>query len=137
MTVRVLLLEIAGSTEPELGALLVRCGFSVRGASEFENVTALLGEYAPALVVINVGSARPVEADQALHAIAGVPVVVVCAGHDANLIVQWLEAGADTVLVSPLSRRELGARIKAVLGWRSGSARGAAGQSPLPAAPRQ
>ncbi len=136
MTVRVLLLDIADSSEPELGALLVRCGFSVRGASEFENVTALLGEYAPALVVINVGSARSVEADQALHAIAGVPVVVVCAGHDADLIVRWLEAGADTVLVSPLSRRELGARIKAVLGWRSGSARGAAGQSPLPAAPR-
>ena len=135
MTVRVLLLDIADSSEPELGALLVRCGFSVRGASEFENVTALLREYAPALVVINVGSARSVEADQALQAIAGVPVVVVCAGHEADLIVRWLEAGADTVLVSPLSRRELGARIKAVLGWRSSSARGAAGQSPLPAAP--
>ena len=136
MTVRVLLLDIADSSEPQLGSLLVRCGFSVRGANEFENVTALMREYAPALVVINVGSARSIEADQALRAVAGVPVVVVCAGHDADLIVRRLEAGADTVLVSPLSRRELGARIKAVLGWRSGSARGAAGQSPLPAAPR-
>ena len=138
MTDRVLLLDVAGSreAEPELGALLARCGFSVRCAGDIDAAIVMLSEHAPSLAVINIGSANLVDADHALRILAGVPVVVVCSGHDADLIVRWLEAGADTVLVRPLSRRELGARIKAVLGWRSSSARGAAGQSPLPAAPR-
>jgi DNA-binding response OmpR family regulator len=135
LTVRVLLVDV-GATEPELGGLLVRCGFSVRGATDVDDAAGLLGDHAPSLVVVNVGSAGSVDAERALHLFAGVPVVVVCAGHDADLIVRWLEAGADTVLVAPISRRELGARIKAVLGWHSSSARGAAGWSPLPAAPR-
>lgn len=135
MTVRVLLFDVAGTSDPELGGLLVRCGFAVRGADAFDDARALLEEHAPSLVVINVGRTAAFDAARALQVVAGVPVVVVCAGHDPDLIVRWLEAGADTVLVGPVSRRELGARIKAVLGWHSGSARGAAGSTPLPAAP--
>ena len=138
MTDRVLLLDVAGSreAEPELVALLVRCGFSVRCARDIDAAIIMLSEHAPSLAVINIGSAESVDADHALRILAGVPVVVVCSGHDADLIVRWLEAGADTVLVSPLSRRELGARIKAVLGWHSSSARGAAGSRMSPVAPR-
>lgn len=129
MSDRILLLN-AGDVaveEPELGELLVHCGYSVRRAADVDAAITMLGEIAPSLAVINVGSAVTVDADHVLHILAGVPVVVVCSGHDADLIVRWLEAGADTVLVGPLSRRELGARINAVLGWHSGSVRGAAG----------
>ncbi len=138
MTDRVLLLNVAGSrdTEPDLSALLAHCGFSVRSARDIDAAIIILSEHAPSLAVINVGSAESVDADHALRILAGVPVVVVCSGHYAYLSVRWLEAGADTVLVSPLSRRELGARIKAVLGWHSSSARGAAGARTQPVAPR-
>ena len=138
MTHRVLLLDVAGSqkAEPELDVLLVRCGFHVRSATSIDSAIRMLSEHAPALVVINVGSAESVDADHALRILAGVPVVVVCSGHDAELIVRWLEAGADTALVSPLSRRELNARINAVLGWHSVSARGATGSRMSPVAPR-
>lgn len=139
MSDRVLLLDVASAqeTEPELGELLVHCGFVVRRAADEDTAIAMLSEHAPALAVINVGSTVAVDADHVLRILAGVPVVVVCTGHDADLIVRWLEAGADTVLVSPLSRRELGARVNAVLGWHSGSARGAAGRTRMsPAAPR-
>ncbi len=140
MTDRVQLLDVAGTPErkleSELDSLLASCVFSVRCAGDIDAAIVMLGEHAPSLAVINIGSANLVDADHALRILAGVPVVVVCSGHDADLIVRWLEAGADTVLVGPLSRRELDARIKAVLGWHSSSARGAAGSSMSPAAPR-
>jgi DNA-binding response OmpR family regulator len=132
----VLLIDVAGTSEPELCTLLVRCGFSIRCVDGVDAAIAILAKQVPSLAIINIGSAESGEADHALRILAGIPVVVVCAGGDADLIIRWLEAGADTVLVSPLSRRVLGARINAVLGWHSGSARRAAGGVALPAASR-
>lgn len=116
--------------------MLVRCGFAVRCVQSIDAAVDMLAKQDPSLAIINIGSANSGEADHALRILASIPVVVVCAGGDADLIIRWLEAGADTVLVRPLSRRELGARIKAVLGWHSGSARRAAGSVALPAASR-
>ena len=71
MTDRILLLDVAGTPErkpePELGSLLASCGFSVRCAGDIDAAIVMLGEHAPSLAVINIGSAKLVDADHALR----------------------------------------------------------------------
>ena len=121
MTEHILLLDTAHVPGAKLGGQLAQCGFRVRTGGDIDVAAGLLREHSPAVVVIHVGSALTLDANHAIRRLSGVPVVVVCAEHDSDLVVRWLEAGADTVLIGPLSRRELGARIRAVLGWHGGS----------------
>jgi len=67
-------------------------------------------------VVVYAGSRPAREYEDVLWTMEGAPLAVAIDTNDADLIIGWLEAGADTVLACPLSKRELAARVNAVMG---------------------
>ena len=57
----------------------------------------------------------PVELCRALRARSEVPIIVITASDDEDLLVRALEAGADDVVVMPARTRELVARARAAM----------------------
>lgn len=121
MVHQILLLDIANEPEAGLGARLAQCGFRVQTASNIESAVRVLCKHSPALAVVQIGDATGVDLHRTLRMLSSVPIMVVCRQRDEDLIVRCLKAGADTVLVAPISRRELVARIGAVLSRSNGS----------------
>lgn len=117
----VILLDSADAPGIRLDAQLAQCGFVVHTASDINSAVRLLRSHAPALVVIRIEDVAAIDLCQLLRMQSSDPVVAVCDRRDEELIVRCLEAGVDRVLVAPLSRRELAARIGAALGCRNGS----------------
>ncbi len=121
MNALVLVVDIAGSpggpaAETDIGEQLAACGFHVRAARDFESAAALLHRQRPDGVVVYAGSRRAREYEDVLWTMEGAPLAVAIDTNDADLVIGWLEAGADTVLACPLSKRELAARVNAVMG---------------------
>jgi two-component system KDP operon response regulator KdpE len=109
---RVLLLDITGAEDDALREQLVQGGFIVQSAEDDPYGSARL----PDVAVLRASETSRSKLSASLRALPGVPAVVICPRHDEELIVDALEAGADRVLVAPLSRRELIARVAAIAG---------------------
>jgi two-component system KDP operon response regulator KdpE len=118
---RILIVDVGDSPDAALGTQLAQCGFAVHTATDLESALRLLGSGSFALAVVRVVDANTVDLRHTLPMIAAVPVVAVCTGRDPDLVVRCLEAGADTVLTAPISRRELAGRVHATLGWCNAS----------------
>jgi two-component system KDP operon response regulator KdpE len=118
---RILLLDVADSPDAGLAFQLRQCGFAVRTAADPDSVARLQRNSTPALTIVRVTRADSADLLRALSMLADVALVVVCPNHDPDLVVQCVEAGADTVLVAPRCRGELASRIRAALSWSNDS----------------
>ena len=108
MAQRVLLFESTTAQDGRLGRQLAQAGFVVQRAN------GTVAGAPPDLAVLRAEGRVDGWLSRSLRELSGIPAVVICAAHDENLIVGCLEAGADRVLVEPVSRRELAARLRAV-----------------------
>ena len=112
---RVLLLDLDGDTAAELSEKLSRSSFSVDVTDSAETAALTLGRRTFDLAVIVVGEYVGAALEEALLTLPDVPRVVVTVIRDEALAVRALEAGADSVLGHPISRRELAARLEALI----------------------
>ncbi len=117
----VLLVDLVAPSDASLGAQLAQCGFTVRSAKEIESARSLLSRYPALLMVVRAGNPSSIDFEDLVRAADGIPVVVVSTVGDEDSIVRFLETGAETVLLSPISRRELAARLRSLLRSRDGS----------------
>lgn len=117
----VLLFNACGERASDLSVHLAHCGFAVRVVASLDGAVRAVRENAPALIVIWCSDQRPVEPCVALRSTSQTPIVAVTTSRDEKTVVALLNAGADTVLSMPCSRREFGARIGSVLGARFAS----------------
>jgi len=111
----ILLVDLAKPNDPSLPGQLVLSGFGMRAASDLEDAAQAVRYEATAAAVVRVDARPPYDLDEGFAALAGVPLLALCAVRDTDLVVRCLEAGADTVLRAPVSRRELAARLHALL----------------------
>ncbi len=101
-----------------LTEVLAQSGFIVERANGLGEAADRLGETSPACIVVCICRAADVELCRALRFMSGAPLIGVCdTGHE-DLLIETLEAGADSVLVPPLRRLELTARLKALQAGR-------------------
>jgi DNA-binding response OmpR family regulator len=123
----ILVCDLGEPQDGELTARLSHCGFVVERVSDVERgLTKLPSGRNPAVLIrVNDGAARDLCCS--LRRLCDVPIVVLCAQADEGLVVSYLESGADRVLTGSPSRRELQARIGAIMAGRrvrAGSAPG-------------
>jgi DNA-binding response OmpR family regulator len=96
---------------------LEREGYRVQGVGRGDEALALLKQYPPALVVLDVmlPGLDGFEVCRQIRRDSDVPILMLTArGEDADKIV-GLELGADDYLAKPFNPRELAARVKAIL----------------------
>ncbi len=132
MGTQILLLDTADPPDAGLPLQLRQCGFTVETAAELDTAVRLQRDGARTPTVVRVARAGSAELLCALPKLATTPIVIICSESEADLVVPCLEAGADTVLVAPVSRRELAGRIRAALNWCSGSLQSGEGRRPQP-----
>jgi len=113
VTHHVLLLDIDEAPDAALSATLAQCDYDVSVARSVAAAAELLAVRSFDIAVV--GAAGAADAERTLAALPGLPVAVICPFDDSETTVRWLEAGADTVLAGPPSRRELAARLDALL----------------------
>jgi two-component system catabolic regulation response regulator CreB len=92
-------------------------GFDVRGCGTGEQALASFADFAPHLVILDIGlpDMNGFDLCRALRAQSNVPIVFLTArGQEMDRVV-GLEIGADDYLVKPFSPRELSARVRAIL----------------------
>jgi len=111
-----LLLDALETPKNNLGDQLSRDGFVVRTGRDLESTVDLL-ERAPAadLILIRAAGAHAIELSTTLRTLCSVPIVVLCVDYSGALAIECLEAGADSVFPECLPRRELAARVDALL----------------------
>lgn len=113
-------------------------GFSARAASGGAALDALLPDFSPDLILLDVNMPHEdgLSVARRLRATGDIPVIMVTAADDIVDRIVGLEVGADDYLTKPFDLRELKARIRAVL--RRGAVRpapgGAVNATPAPLA---
>ena len=112
---RILLLDTSTRPGPNLSSQLALCGFVIELARDLDGALRLLHTNEPALTVVRARSADAARYCRAVRAASERPLVLVCDERDEAVIVDCLQAGADSVVIAPLSRRELEARVRACL----------------------
>ena len=110
----ILLVDTASRPEPDLSSQLAHCGFVVEVVRDLSSAGQALRRDPTVMVLIRADSSDVVEACEQMSADSAGLVVAYVDSHDEGLTVSCLEAGADSVLVAPLSRRELEARVRAL-----------------------
>ena len=92
-------------------------GYEVRAASDGIEALDLAVGYMPDLVVLDLGLPRldGVEVCRRLRAEGDVPILILTARAETEDRVAGLDSGADDYLVKPFERKELLARIRALL----------------------
>ncbi|MEX0785418.1 MAG: hypothetical protein WD939_02165 [Dehalococcoidia bacterium] len=113
MARHVLFLDCSETPDARLSEQLARCGYDVTTAHDAATAAEAIAQRTYGLAVVRAG--RSTEPGDTQTALAGVPVAVILEQPDPEAIVRWLEAGADTVLAAPVSRRELAARLGALV----------------------
>jgi two-component system, OmpR family, response regulator RegX3 len=110
----VLLVEDDDSIAEPLVTGLARDGFSV---TRVATAAAALAAAEPELVLLDLGlpDADGVDVCRALRNRSGVPIIVITARADEVDRVVLLELGADDYVVKPFGKRELVARMRAVM----------------------
>lgn len=92
-------------------------GYSVMGASSGTEAISLLENYYPDLIILDLimPGIGGVDVCTWVRAKSDIPIIVVSARDDEELIVRALEAGADDYVIKPFRIKELFARIRAVM----------------------
>lgn len=111
----VLLLDAADAQHATLSSELAECGVPVRVTRDLDEALCLIEDNPPSVLLIRTENGAAVSWCRSVRRLSNVPVAVVCAEREEQAIVRYLEAGADSVLAGPRSRRELAARIGALV----------------------
>jgi DNA-binding response OmpR family regulator len=118
---RVLIAEDEESILASLEFVVRAAGHDVRLARDGEQAIAALADYRPDLVLLDLmlpkasglEVCRAVRADPAL---AATKVLMLTARGGSNDVSRGIGAGADAYMVKPFSTRELGERVRQMLG---------------------
>lgn len=114
------ILLVADAPSSPVAAQLAQSGYAVDSAGDIDRAERLVRERTPALAIVHIEDRDGLDLIRSLR--ESVPVVAVCAAHATDLTIGCLDAGADTVLIVPLSRLELTARVHALLARNAASA---------------
>jgi two-component system response regulator MprA len=92
-------------------------GHEVRSAADGAEALQVAAEFAPDLVVLDLGLPKldGVEVCRRLRAESDVPILILTARTETGDRVEGLDSGADDYLVKPFERQELLARLRALL----------------------
>lgn len=115
---KLLVLDRSGAVGPRLHASLENRGYEVDSTSE--SSIALWHSGIRSIDAVVICCDRPGLDDLATVAVLGgnpdrIPVVVLVAAADGTDVVRVLDAGADDLLLSPVSAREFDARLRAIV----------------------
>ena len=101
----------------ELTLFLQHSGFQVASAIEGRQAMVEIGRSSPDLVVMRESNHRLNGDDLCIRMreLFEVPIIVIGQGQEEVAGVEFLEMGADAYLTSPLSLRELLARVRSLL----------------------
>ena len=101
----------------ELTFVLERFGFRIVNAAEGRQVLAEVSKSSPDLIMMRENSRR-LNGDELcirIRELCDVPIIILGQGQEEAAGVEFLEMGADAYLTSPLSLRELLARVNSLL----------------------
>ncbi len=117
LTGRVLVVEDDDEIADVLRRSLRQEGHDVRTAVDGEEALQAAHDYAPDLVVLDLGLPKldGVEVCRRLRADGDVPILILTARTDTEDRVRGLDAGADDYLAKPFERAELLARLRALM----------------------
>jgi len=116
-TGRVLVVEDDASIADVLRRTLRQEGHEVRSATDGVEALRLAEEFVPDLVVLDLGLPKldGVEVCRRIRAESDVPILILTARTQTDDRVVGLDSGADDYLVKPFERKELLARMRALL----------------------
>ena len=116
-TGRVLVVEDDESIADVLRRTLRQEGHEVRSAGDGVEALRLAEEFVPDLVVLDLGLPKldGVEVCRRLRAESDVPILILTARTETDDRVEGLDSGADDYLMKPFERKELLARLRALL----------------------
>ena len=114
---RVLVVEDDEEIADVLRRSLRQEGHEVRTAADGEEALASAHDFAPDMVVLDLGLPKldGVEVCRRLREESDVPILILTARADTDDRVRGLDAGADDYLVKPFERAELLARLRALM----------------------
>lgn len=111
--------------EDNLTFILQHSGFRIVNAAESKQALAEIGRSSPDLIVMR-ESIQRLNGDELcirMRELSDVPIIVLGQEQEEAAGVEFLEMGADVYLPSPLSLRELLARIRSLLRRTQASSR--------------
>ena len=116
-TGRVLVVEDDAPIADVLRRTLRQEGHEVRSAVDGVEALKLAGEFVPDLIVLDLGLPKldGVEVLKRVRADSDVPILILTARAETDDRVEGLDTGADDYLVKPFERKELLARVRALL----------------------
>jgi DNA-binding response OmpR family regulator len=116
-TARVLVVEDDEAIADVLRRSLRAEGHEVRSAADGVDALTAAAQFVPDLVLLDLGlpGLDGVEVCRRLRAESDVPILILTARADTEDRVEGLDTGADDYLVKPFERKELLARIRALL----------------------
>ncbi len=117
MTARILVVEDDEDIADVLRRSLRQEGHDVRTAGDGLQALGAAAEFTPDLVVLDLGLPRldGVEVCRRLRAQSDASILILTARTEIDDRVEGLDSGADDYLVKPVERRELLARIRALM----------------------
>lgn len=117
VSARVLVVEDDEPIADVLRRSLRNEGHEVRSAADGVEALRVAEELVPDLVVLDLGLPRldGVEVCRRIRASSDVPILILTARAETDDRVEGLDSGADDYLVKPFERRELLARVRALL----------------------
>jgi DNA-binding response OmpR family regulator len=115
--VRVLVVEDDGDIAQVLQRSLRLEGYEVRVAGDGEVALEAYQDFAPDLLILDLGLPKldGVEVARRIRATDDVPILMLTARDALDSRVEGLDSGADDYLVKPFERQELLARLRALL----------------------
>ena len=118
MAPTILFCDLTQTADRQLTTQLAHCGFIVRTAADVNAALEQLLKDPPALVLLRIADGSAARECRSFRAVSRVPIVVICTRRSEELVIACLREGADAVLAALPSRRELEARIAALLSAR-------------------
>ena len=117
VTGRVLVVEDDTAIAEVLRRALRQEGHEVRSAEDGVEALELAESFVPDLVILDLGLPKldGVEVCQRLRAESDAPILILTARSDMDDRVEGLDSGADDYLVKPFERKELLARMRALM----------------------
>jgi two-component system, OmpR family, response regulator MprA len=117
VTGRILVVEDDAAIADVLRRMLRQEGHEVRSAEDGVEALELAESFIPDLVILDLGLPKldGVEVCRRLRAESDAPILILTARTDTDDRVEGLDSGADDYLVKPFQRKELLARMRALL----------------------